>query len=393
MKRYFFPVGQGAFYCERFPEGEFGRAVNVVYDCGTISGLNQLKAIVDRTFEAKEQIDALFISHLHEDHINGIPFLMARCRVKRVYLPLMPPIDLSLMRLDFETRPRPIPPTDKVLSEESALAASRFVRNMLENPPKALKDLAQDNGYDTEVVELASASVGLVFPASQTQGVHELSEAILSIESATPISESWCFKTFCIRNDMAVQSVKDNFAATFGGQATPERIAELLTTEPKGKTKKDIRSLYCKIKGKFNSHSLTMYSGSPDLTRRQKRAASCLDDGLSSVYEVPDNSGSGCLYTGDFEASNPCHWDQLKTAYKNLWPNIGCVQVPHHGSYRNFNSKFVGMEAYSVISAGFGNTYHHPSQSVLAKYQRKNRFPFVVSQDPRSMFCTEIIRA
>lgn len=63
MKRMFLPVGQGALHVERFSVGE----------------------------------------HLHEEHINGIPFLMERCHVKRVYLSLISPVVLALMRLDFET--------------------------------------------------------------------------------------------------------------------------------------------------------------------------------------------------------------------------------------------------------------------------------------------------
>ena len=107
MKRMFLPVGQGAFYFERFSVGECGQCVNVVYDCGSLSGLKYLKKIVNYEFEKTDVIDALFISHLHKDHINGIPFLMERCHVKCVYLSLISPVDLALMRLDFETRSRP----------------------------------------------------------------------------------------------------------------------------------------------------------------------------------------------------------------------------------------------------------------------------------------------
>lgn len=69
---------------------------------------------------------------------------------------------------------------------------------------------------------------------------------------------------------------------------------------------------------------------------------------------------------------------------------IGCVQIPHHGSEYNFNNAFLQMDAYSVISAGLGNPYRHPSNTVLAKYRQRNQFPFVVTQDPRSLFCTTV---
>lgn len=40
MQRLFLPVGQGAFYCEKFSEEDFCGKVNVVYDCGSLSGLS-----------------------------------------------------------------------------------------------------------------------------------------------------------------------------------------------------------------------------------------------------------------------------------------------------------------------------------------------------------------
>ena len=52
MQRLFIPVGQGAFYCEKFSEEDFCGKVNVVYDCGSTSGLSVLKAEIARSFSA-----------------------------------------------------------------------------------------------------------------------------------------------------------------------------------------------------------------------------------------------------------------------------------------------------------------------------------------------------
>ena len=48
------------------------------------------------------------------------------------------------------------------------------------------------------------------------------------------------------------------------------------------------------------------------------------------------------------------------------------------------------MSAYNVISAGFGNMYHHPSNTVLVKYLARQKFPFVVTQNQASGFGTVI---
>jgi ribonuclease BN (tRNA processing enzyme) len=83
MIRTFHPIGQGAFYTE-----EFG-AFSVVYDCGTDSKKSFLKAEIENVFEKGQIIDAVFISHLHEDHVNGLKYLMEFCRVQRLFLPLL----------------------------------------------------------------------------------------------------------------------------------------------------------------------------------------------------------------------------------------------------------------------------------------------------------------
>lgn len=90
MMRSFLPVGQGAFYCEQFdgllPNGE---KVNVVYDCGSSTDVKLVKGQIRATFDRNETIHAVFISHLHYDHINGLEYLLEYCNVKNIFFPLM----------------------------------------------------------------------------------------------------------------------------------------------------------------------------------------------------------------------------------------------------------------------------------------------------------------
>ena len=383
MKRMFLPVGQGAFYFERFSVEECGQCVNIVYDCGSLSGLKHLKKIVNYEFEKTDVIDALFISHLHEDHINGIPLLMERCHVKRVYLPLISPVDLALMRLDFETRSRPSLASDKLSIENDAQMLEMFVRGMLVNPRRTLHEISRRYNRDTIIFELDSFSDGLTQHGVLRQGIKDLSAEIFGVSGKEHSNVVWRYKTFCIKNEYAVNSVIRKFAEMFAGEATPERIAELIKEASKDKnTRTKIRGLYASLKGEFNSHSLTVCSESFNADNRQMFYNELSKD--SALYRLPSDTASGCLYTGDFEASNIRYWNQLKSAYNESWGNIGCVQVPHHGSSHNFNDAMLMMEAYHVISAGFGNNHHHPSRYVLGKYQCGNIFPFVVTQDPRS---------
>ncbi len=97
LTRMFASVGQGAFYIEKFNNG-----TNIVYDCGSTTGISYVKREIKSFFYEGEDIEALFISHLHEDHINGIPYLMEYCNVKNVFFPLIRDEDKILLNIQEE---------------------------------------------------------------------------------------------------------------------------------------------------------------------------------------------------------------------------------------------------------------------------------------------------
>jgi glyoxylase-like metal-dependent hydrolase (beta-lactamase superfamily II) len=78
--RTFHPVGQGAFYSERFYEGDNPQAkYNIVYDCGTSWGvITKAKKVVGLAFDKNDRIDYLFISHLDFDHVSLVNTLIER---------------------------------------------------------------------------------------------------------------------------------------------------------------------------------------------------------------------------------------------------------------------------------------------------------------------------
>lgn len=76
----FHPVGQGLFYTGSILNGHY----NFVYDCGkSINDKNFIEIIENYTDKIK-QIDFIVISHLHNDHYNGLPYLLDLCKRKNI---------------------------------------------------------------------------------------------------------------------------------------------------------------------------------------------------------------------------------------------------------------------------------------------------------------------
>lgn len=79
MTKIFHPMGQGAFYTERFEK------INIVYDCGTKNETIGRK-VVKQSFKSTDEIDILFISHFHADYISNIKTLKEHCKSIKMLL-------------------------------------------------------------------------------------------------------------------------------------------------------------------------------------------------------------------------------------------------------------------------------------------------------------------
>ena len=125
MIRTFHPVGQGAFYSEKF-ETWNGDTFTIVYDCGskTLSG-DKLATRIRSTFPKGTEIEALFISHFHADHINGLDVLQKHCKIKRVVLPELGKEEIKLLEVLYAL--------DQEYAPKFNLSHDRF-KTLVENP-------------------------------------------------------------------------------------------------------------------------------------------------------------------------------------------------------------------------------------------------------------------
>lgn len=94
LKRKFHNVGQGLFCTEKFST-EKGQVpfFNIIYDCGTLNSQNLVNNAIAAEFgpitDRKVDIDFVFISHFHADHISGLDTLQKYCNIKEYIIPAL----------------------------------------------------------------------------------------------------------------------------------------------------------------------------------------------------------------------------------------------------------------------------------------------------------------
>ena len=170
-----------------------------------------------------------------------------------------------------------------------------------------------------------------------------------------------------------------------------------------------LKKAYKAIPGNFNAHSMVLYSGENEMYRRYGMYEMYRIQGMYKVRrmnvkmeelyyhkyrgyynEYFDDTryihylNIGCLYTGDYDASNPDAFEDLKTKYEGYWPYIGCVQIPHHGSKDSYNPMLIEEKQSCVISAGKKNRYNHPDSQVINDILFRDGIPFIVTEDANS---------
>ena len=103
-----FSVGQGCFHAGhvRWTSGSSPTPddYHYIYDCGSSEGYTALKRSISNWHRRTYRLDALFVSHLHADHVNGIDRLLSSVNADTVYIPHVDTAThvLEILAADFE---------------------------------------------------------------------------------------------------------------------------------------------------------------------------------------------------------------------------------------------------------------------------------------------------
>lgn len=373
-------VGQGAFYTEIISIGD--NKYNIIYDCGSSTVTRKaLENKIKNQYDKGEDIEALFISHFHEDHINGIKFLLKYCNVKHVFLPLLDEFDIALYKMYY---------CDQF----------SFEYGLVVDPIKAIHKIS-DQTYIHQVRPITNDEVSHGDDSDIQDNIMQLDymgKDLKEVESGTKI---------CLEQNCVWVCIPSNY------ENDMMRMKILLELQKRkidiGNVDEDnfeeITQVYKSVLGKSeqNIYSLVLYSGP---ICQQKFNINCYTYGnnvINNYRAFFSGNGDRCIvigipyfnmgavYVGDLKLKD-FHQIQKARVYDCVKDNVGFIQIPHHGSKDNFDEQIFGIFPMSKIyfaCAGINNSYGHPSQRVLDEIIAHRKKCYIVTEDINSELIIE----
>jgi len=348
ISRIFHPIGQGAFYSELHEE------FNIVYDCGNWKTTALSENVVRQSFTSEDVIDILFISHFDWDHISRIGILKDTVKqIKHVVMPLLHDNEKIF-----------------ITNIHRALGVSS---NTLINKP---------NRYFGENVNITYVEAFEGEESLRNEVRIDDAETIAS-GSKVPLNTtgySWVFIPYNIENKNRSQDFENSIAAAGFDVERLRNDPSYTISKIRTKTEKNkIKKIYNSIKGKINQNSMVVYSGCEQPVSAITWWSHKDIHGIYYPgYHHHDEVRVSCIYTGDVNLNDV----NLESVYRAYWKYVGTLQIPHHGSLKDFDSNSLTRPGLVCpISYGKNNTYGHPSLNVISQIKSKGCFPLQVTDD------------
>lgn len=368
MTRTIHPIGQGAFYTECFEDGV--NTYNVVYDCGSETAFSGKGKLIDneitQTFKKGEVIDALFISHFHNDHINGIEKLLKHCKVEYIFLPIIDNISKLLLMSSNDNEDF----VDFILSPVD------YIKHISDNTTVISVNADDpDNQFNPE----------RLFALSQ-----EGTKKDGKIKSGTRIvfgsyNAKWEYIPFNFNNQQLIIDIEKAYRDKGRNIPDANQINKIELDFAKS-----IFNQILKPGQKRNAHSMIVYSGANYPKDWICRAVYNNFCGYKYYFHrcCCHEIATGCIYFGDFDLNIQDALNNISSKYNIVKNNISIMQVPHHGSIHNFNINiFNNLPNLNIlfISAGEKNRYRHPSGTVVKNILINGRHLKLVTENKSSM--------
>lgn len=387
----FHNVGQGLFYSGILSKQDKGShsTFSFVYDCGTDSSASFLKREIDDFkvllptigITKNKKLNLLVISHLHDDHVNGLEYLLQDVEVDTVVLPYINDGLKLLARLESHS-------DDEFLqvfyTDPIAWFLSKGVHRILLIGSEEITEEPDDRSFnqhryiETPDIYVNAQSILKLDYFDKTE--------IAYLKNTSQVSYTNYYWEFHFENlKLGLSNVNsyiqivENF-----------KQKRCLTLEQIFKSKLLIDDLRRQIKVAFPNGSALNRTSVVMLHRPTESNMTILRNLFP--YHHPylfskryDHTSQSTILTGDLVLKNNEHLDMLTQLDKH---HNYCllVQYPHHGSKNNNIQYFIDLRAIiNILSYGIINRYGHPHGKVL------QQLPNIVFVNERDSFNYQIV--
>lgn len=385
LTRVIHPVGQGGFYTETLKNNN-GDEFNVVYDCGG-NGQKFMNDYLDSCFSMRQTIDMVFISHFHDDHINGLLHLLKYNKVKYLIIPQLTP-DLMLEALFYNYQS-----TKSFNNRVNQFLFSIYGQEFYGDSETQIIQILPniDDNNDGVIVEEFPIDDHLKYPfVISHNGRKVLAEK--EMRSGTVFSVGkWLYIPF--NPPVPKKKTREgSFYDYFKEKVNEGKDFEFTELHDIVKRKLEdcvtVYKDYFKSGDNHNAYSMALFSGmrkphgqlimSNTCCNQFHCDCNCNYNPIHYHYRNPN-----FLYTGDFEPDNKYgdNIQLMRRFYGALWNTFDVLQVPHHGSRNNFSKDLYSGKCVGYISAGEKNRFNHPNKDTLLNIMDCGCIPQIVSDD------------
>ena len=417
-----YPIGQGCFHAGSIREEDAvnhdDRAFHYVYDCGS-DDRKALGEAIDNYKNQVSHVDALFVSHLDNDHVNGLDSLLSVVKVDTVYVPYVNEVVLVLELIQAELDGALSVSLTEASMDPGNWFRSRGVRRVVgvrESPDDGAPEPVDDDDRGGPERPRTGSKIDPRTGDPQVEGAARMGSGFDVVDSGyrVPISNrgpslNW---TLVPHVDPAPRDRLDRFEEelrkTLGLSAEePVPSARVADAMREKSERKRLRECYDEIvpRGARRMHnrvSMSLYSGPIRIEQPREWRHRVLyrqhwrTDDLIELYPElfgPCETGAvGWIGTGDATLEVR----KVRTAWKGTFrpyqDYVATLLLPHHGSKHNFHSDVLDFPHLQICTASAGrqSRYRHPSKSVWLEVASRRKAFFHVSQNPETVLLEEI---